>query len=170
MTGRMKLENEIGLARRSRVPVLISAPPDRALAVAHAIADGVQGQMPVVECDGASIVDAAQRRELAATEDEVVMIVREVHMLSDFEQAGLMQLLDAGAGIGRRRIITTSSASLYDRVEQGKFNETLFYRLNAIHIMSEGGSDGLTLKNASQAEGPGGTYWRAPGNLSAPVC
>jgi Sigma-54 interaction domain len=170
MTGSMKLENEIGLARRSRVPVLISAPADRALAVAEAIVSGVPGKTPpVVMCDGPTIVDAARGecRE-SGTEDEVVMIVREVQNLSEFEQAGLMQLLDQGAGVGRRRIIATSSASLFDRVGQGTFNETLFYRLNAIHIISDAGSDGLKIK-PRRSEDSGGPFWGV-GNQAAPGC
>lgn len=173
MTGSTKLEHEIGLARRSRVPVLISAPTDRALAVAEAIVAGVPGKTPpVVMCDGASIVDAARsnRRDNGetGTEDEVVMIVSEVHMLSELEQAGLMQLLDQTAGVGRRRIIATSSASLFDRVGEGTFNETLFYRLNAIHIISDAGSDGLKTK-PRRSEESSGPFWGV-GNQSAPGC
>jgi DNA-binding NtrC family response regulator len=32
-------------------------------------------------------------------------------------------------------VATTSSVSLFDRVRQGAFDERLFRRLNAIHIM-----------------------------------
>ena len=96
------------------------------------------------------------------------MIVREVHMLSEYEQAGLMQLLDQGAGGSRRRIIATSSASLFDRVGEGTFNETLFYRLNAIHIISDSGSDGLKIKPRRSDES-GGPFWGV-GNQCAPGC
>jgi hypothetical protein len=167
----MKLESEIGLARRSRVPVLISAPPDRAMAVAHAIATGVQGHTPpVVMCDGAAIVSAARdRRGRGKSDDEMVMIVSEVHTLSGFEQAGLSQLLADGAGVGRRRIIATSSASLLDHVEQGTFDETLFYRLNAIHIISDLCSD-LSDNTPSSPQGPGGPGWGGPGTYSTMPC
>ena len=110
MTELRNHEGEIGLARRYPVSVLITAPADRALAIANAIS-----------ADGKALV------------------VQEINGLSDAEQLALMTLLDADAGGegGRRRIIATTSTSLFDRVQSGTFLEDLFYRLNVIHIVGD---------------------------------
>ena len=139
MTGPIGPELDIKLARRSRVPVLITATPDRAFAVAHAIAAGGRKKRPrIVMCDGAAIVSEAleERREQGATNGEVVLFVREVQTFNDTEQAALMLLLFDGDDVGKRRIISTSSVCLLDLVRRGTFNAMLFYRLNAIHIVS----------------------------------
>jgi hypothetical protein len=135
----MQLETEIGLARRSRLPVLITAPLDSALKVAEAIvAGGKEERRAVLICDGAAIVDAARddRTEGRPAGEDVVLLVREVHALSEAEQAALMQLLMEPEASAHRRIITTSSVCLFNRVEQGRFDATLFYRLNTIHIIT----------------------------------
>jgi len=141
--GPIKPEADITLATRFPVPVLITAPPDRAIAVAHAIAAGSKRKRPqLVMCDGAAIVTAAleEPRARRKTDGEVVLVVREVHALTDTEQAALMLLLFDGEKIGRR-IISTSSVCLLDRVRRGAFDAVLFYRLNTIHIMSPSSSD-----------------------------
>ena len=99
-------EQEIELARQFPFPVLITAPPDRALAIATAIADD---------------------------EDTLVW---DVDAFSDVQQAGLMRLLETESRERRRRVIATSSKSLLDLVRDGSFLEPLFYRLNVIHIVS----------------------------------
>jgi Sigma-54 interaction domain len=138
----MKLQADIELARQSRVPVLITAPLDGALAVAHAIvAGGNKATPPVKVFDGAALVSAARgdRREDKTIGDDVVLVVQEVYALSHTEQAALAQLLFAGAG--KRRVIVTSSVCLLNRVKHGAFDARLFYRLNAIHIVSHSCSD-----------------------------
>ena len=99
-------EQEIELARQCSFPVLITAPPDRALAIAGAIAD----------------------------DDDIV--VWDVDAFSDRRQAALMRLLETESSDRRRRVIATSSTSLLDLVKNGSFLESLFYRLNIIHIVS----------------------------------
>jgi hypothetical protein len=146
MTGLMNLETDIGLAKQYRLPVLITAPADRALPVAREIAAGGKKnkkRLPVVMFDGAAIVSAAlgDGRANGTATDDVVLVVREVHALSDTEQAALMLLLYDGEEGRHRRIIATSSVCLFDRVARGAFNAKLFYRLNAIHIVSHSCSD-----------------------------
>ena len=131
-----QVETDIGLAMRCRVPVLITAQADRALAVARAIATGGNTPRSLTVCDGAIIVDAARHGwpDHATIGDERVIVVHEVQALNDVEQAALLQLLDAADVSGFPRILATSSASLFDHVRAGQFNEGLFYRLNVVHI------------------------------------
>ena len=139
------LESDIGLARSFPVSVLITAPPDSAMKIAHAIAEGHGRPTPgLVMFDGAALLDPANRRmwERGATDDDADLVIREVHALSAVEQAALMKLLDAAYETGRRRIIATSSASVFDRVEQGTFMAALFYRLNLVHIVSDPCAEG----------------------------
>jgi len=135
MTG-FEVETDIGLATRCLVPVLITAQPDRALAVAQAIADGGGKKTALTMCHGADIVSAARQepREHRTSQNEAVLVVQEVQGLSDTEQAALLQLLGARDPVGYPRVVATSSACLFDRVRQGTFDATLFYRLNVVHI------------------------------------
>jgi len=144
MTGPIDLETDIRLARRYRVPVLISAPPEHALAVAASIAarsDEDQTTSRMVMWNGAAIVSAALDRPAhRMTNDEEVVLLPEVHTLSDTEQVALMLLCDENQ-TEQRQIIASSSICLFGCVSQGKFNAGLFYRLNHIHIVSDSGGD-----------------------------
>ena len=144
MTELRNHEGEIGLARRYPVSVLITAPADRALEIASAIADENEtGRPRLVLFDGAAILDPANRRcwEEAPGDCED-LVVREVNGLSEAEQLALMKLLETEAEWGRRRIIATTSTSLFERVQTGAFLEDLFYRLNVIHIVGDSFSEG----------------------------
>jgi hypothetical protein len=175
MTEPVKLETDIRLARQSRVPVLITAPPDRALALARAIAAGKKNRKktpPLVVCDGAAIVRAAlgDRRENGMTDDDVVLVVREVHELSDTEQSALMLLFFNGEELGNRRIIATSSVCLLNRVARGTFNEGLFYRLNAIHIVGHSCSDRARVPKPCCSEEADDSSWGLQETRSLPIC
>ena len=146
MTGLIDLLADVELATHYPVPVLITAPRDHAFAVALAIASGGKekrkppnvAMFDVAMFDGTAIVRAAlDRRANERTSDEEVLVIREVQALNSAEQAALMRLLDDEEARERRRIIATSSVCLFDRVGQGTFDARLFYRLNAIHIMSQ---------------------------------
>jgi transcriptional regulator of acetoin/glycerol metabolism len=137
-------EGDMALARRYPVSVLITAPPDRALAIAKKIADDDGSGSRLVMFDGAAILDPAnwRRWDEAGTSDDEDLVVRDVQGLSEAEQAALLKLLDTETELGCRRIIATSSASLFDRVRNGTFLGRLFYRLNVIHIVSDSLSEG----------------------------
>ena len=171
MTGLTMMETEIELARQSRVPVLITAPPDRALDIAEAIAAGSKrGTFRMEMCDAAGIASAARgdRWEDGTTDHGTTMVVPEVHAFNEHEQAALMQLLKAGEAARHRRIITTSSACLFDRVRRGTFNETLFYRLNIIHIVGQSCSDRAEATRPCCSEEAGGCSWESGESLSPP--
>ena len=140
MTERTTFEMDISIARQWQCPVLITAPVEDALAVAHVIADGGDKEeptLPMVMWNGAAIATTATGdRGVGTTSDEAVLVVQEVHTLSDAEQAALLSFYDSSEEIRRQRIIVTSSVCLFDRVKEGTFNASLFYRLNAIHLVS----------------------------------
>jgi hypothetical protein len=156
MAQRTTLEMDISIARQWQCPVLITAPIEDALAVAHVIADGDGNggpTRPMVMWNGAAIVDAATGdRSAGTTSDEAVLVVPEVHTLSDAEQAALLSFYDSSDEIRRRRLIATSSVCLFDRVKQGNFNARLFYRLNGIHLVSDSYRDRANAANPCGGE------------------
>ena len=155
MRERTTLEMDISIARQWQCSVLITAPLDNALAVAHVIAadDKAETTRPMVIWNGAAIVNAVTGgRNGGTTSDEVVVVVPEVHTLSDAEQAALLSFYDSPEKIRCRRLIATSSVCLFDRVKQGTFNARLFYRLNGIHLVSRLCGDGANDANSCCGE------------------
>ena len=129
--------NDIELAIRSTVAVLITAPPVHALSIARVIADERGWSSDLLVCDFGS---ARHERRLELDEQPPlqrarILLLREVHDLTPTQQARLMELLESDSVPGRRpRIIASSSVSLWNRVQEGAFDERLYYRLNAIHL------------------------------------
>jgi hypothetical protein len=131
------LPNDLRIAVASDVPVLISGPWWRTLALACRIADqgprGFGAGLRICNVGvGDSLVAAFGGRDSA---DGASVVIREVQMLSDSEQAALTNLI-----VDRRRsisqhIIATSSIELHNRVRAGRFDERLFLLLSAIHII-----------------------------------
>lgn len=143
-----EIEHDVEIAARSRVPVLITAPPERALRIARDIAsrgaqEGQPGSENMQVCDtaaGDDIIAALAENQLKASMGggTTTFLLQEVHMLSEIEQEAIMKLLDTRPSRPideMPRIITTSSVSLFDRVQQGTFDAKLFHRLNVIHIV-----------------------------------
>lgn len=135
---------EIRLAARFDGPVLISASPDEALAIARRIASGHRGKGPaeVLVCDPmagddvpAAIAAARSRRSGTRT----ILLFREVHALTAADQAAVMEALTLARLEPERypgRIIASSSIDLHERVERGYYDSRLYYRLNQIHILA----------------------------------
>jgi DNA-binding NtrC family response regulator len=68
------------------------------------------------------------------------ILLEEVWKLSPEQQARLLDALDdparnRGPRRLRARVIASSSIPLLDRVLDGTFNDRLFYRLNAVHLV-----------------------------------
>ena len=124
MTATVRLQSEIELARHARVPVLISASHASARALVLAITERLT---PGGDAD---------------------LVVWEVHALTEVQQAALLKTIVDGELTGRLRVIATSSACLLDLVSRGTFSETLFYRLNAIHIVTD------SCREVGEARGP----------------
>jgi hypothetical protein len=138
-----QLALDIHVAAKTKVPVLISAPPDCAENVARAIAAfaGAWKADDIVLCDcagggdlGTAIARAHSTR--GRHPSDVILLLREVHALGAADQEAVANLIAAGhAGRGAPRIISTCSVSLFDRAREGTFDQQLFYSLNALHIV-----------------------------------
>ncbi len=141
-------EIDLNLAARSDGPVLITARPTDALAIARLIAAVGRGACPVevVTCDHAEGDDVlaamADARLSPPSECErPILLLREVHALTSSEQATVMTRLaerQLRPFEQTARILASSSIDLFDCVERGTFDEQLFYRLNRIHIVGRG--------------------------------
>jgi hypothetical protein len=140
VTDLRKHESELQLARRLMVSVLITAPPDCALEIASAIAgEDDSGRARMLILNGPALLDPASwdRRNDAYIAADADLVIRDVDHLTLAEQAALLWQLETESADAPRRIIATSSASLFDRVQDGTFLDSLFYRLNVIHIVSD---------------------------------
>ena len=145
MTELTKHESELQLARLNKVSVLITARPDSALEIASAIAgEDDSGRARMLILDGPTLLDPASwnRRKDAYIAADADLVIRDVDYLTLAEQAALLSQLETESADGTRRIIATSSASLFDRVQDGTFLDSLFYRLNVIHIVSDSCPEG----------------------------
>jgi hypothetical protein len=131
-------EADIRLARSSDGHVLISASPERALAVAKRIGTdatraGAVARLEV--CDvalGQDVLTAVA--QTAGANRPSILLLREVHTLSAGQQCALKRLL-IGPRARASRLVASSSVSLFDRVREGAFDADLFYCLNTIHIV-----------------------------------
>lgn len=140
-----QLENDLAIAACTRVPVLITAPPDCAFAIARVIADrsGATGSAALQILDTAAgdaflmaLTDESLRAAAAA--GTTTLMLPEVQNLSRIEQKRLRDVLDrrrSWSDAATPRLITTSSVSLFERVQQRTFDARLFNRLNLIHIV-----------------------------------
>lgn len=139
------LEEDIGCAARSHVPVLITGDPDEGREIACAIdrrSPAPKGRVEVVDCRQ----NGAFGRVMASTPGTAgasnghrssILLLQEVHALSLEEQAEFEDRLEE-LRVSRRngvRIIASSSAPLFERVLEGSFDERLYYRLNVIHMV-----------------------------------
>lgn len=132
-------ENDIALAARAQVPVLVTA---NTLALARRVACAIQRRLEprrtrvaVLDC---AVVDEALVELLNKHPGSVVL--ENVASLGDRAQANLLGFLEQRSGslsAGSEvhpHIISTALPNLYSSVKAGKFREALFYRLNVIHI------------------------------------
>jgi DNA-binding NtrC family response regulator len=139
------LEEDIGCAARSDVPVLITGEPHEGREIACAIDRRSPHPRGVVE-----VVDCRQRGALGRVltlappgnplgSRTAILLLQEVHALTLHEQAQVDSRL-AEMRTGRRserfRIMASSSTPLFDRVREGAFDERLYYRLAVIHLVT----------------------------------
>ena len=137
-------EIDIKLAARIDGPVLITATPDDALAIARLIGSARRDcHVEVVTCDPANGEDvvaamADARLRPRTGSEKRILLLREVHTLTPSDQAALMdrlaerqlEPLEQSA-----RILASSAAHLFEYVVRGSFDERLFYCLNGMHII-----------------------------------
>jgi Sigma-54 interaction domain len=139
-----EFEPDLRIAAAHNVCVLIAAHRDLALRVARDIAnrDRTRSGMRVVDCDAldphavrAAVTDSFLP-EAQAAGGCGTLLLREVHALDPQTQSVLADLLasEKVIGGGGPRVIASTSASLFDRVQSGQFDDLLFYRLNTIYM------------------------------------
>jgi hypothetical protein len=138
-------EPDLQLAAARDVCVLIAADPDLALKVARDIADRDRRKragIRVLDCD--ALDPLATRVALSETLLHPIkpahacgtLLLREVHALNRQNQTMLADLLALSSPATNEapRVIASSSTSLFDRVQNGQFDDRLFYRLNMIYM------------------------------------
>jgi hypothetical protein len=123
-----QLALDIQVAARTRVPVLISAPPDCAVKVARAIAAFTDApkasEVVVCDCAGGDDLGAAVAQSVRGRgPSDVILLLREVQSLGAADQAAVADLVTAcHAGRNGPRIISTCYESHFDRVREGAFD------------------------------------------------
>jgi hypothetical protein len=124
------------LAMWSTCTVLITAAADDAVGVAMRIAEHCGAGERIRVCDARDGNPWVPAETADTHERPAVLLVREVHALTPPQQASLLQVLEGADQRARTpRIIASSSVSLFKRVEQGLFDERLFYHLNILHLV-----------------------------------
>ena len=132
------LEIDIELAARQTMPVLITARPAYAAKIVQAIAVRSHRNVIPVAPDAPpgthdAITALADNRLTLWTARGAILWLKDVHGLTPGQQESVLHILrDAPAGY---RIVGSTELDLYDLVTLQRFNATLFYRLNAIHIV-----------------------------------
>jgi DNA-binding NtrC family response regulator len=141
-----RFEDEIRCAARSDVPVLITGDPEEGREIACAIdrrSRTPRGTVEVVDCRqrGAFtrvMSDAPFSRPSQKGARAPILLLQEVYALSPNEQAeidGRLAELRASSRAAAPRIMASSSSPLFERVQEGSFDERLYYRLNVIHMV-----------------------------------
>jgi transcriptional regulator of aromatic amino acid metabolism len=134
-------EEDISLAARVDVPVLISGPAAACQELACELdrrSTSPVGTVEVIDCRSENALRGlAPEEERSAPSDARILLLQEVHALSPDDQLRLTRELDpeGRATWAGKRILASSSVPLFDRVVDQLFDENLFYRLNVIHIV-----------------------------------
>jgi DNA-binding NtrC family response regulator len=136
------LGEDIRCAARSDVTVLISGAPDQCREIACAIdrqSSTPRGSVEVIDCrQRGAFTRALSLAPRWPAERTSILLLQEVHALSRNEQTEIdsrlaeIKTFARNAGI---RIVASSSAPLFERVQNGAFDARLFYRLNVIHMV-----------------------------------
>lgn len=127
---------DLDLAARVDLPVLISAPAGRALQLARAVVDGIDGARwadVVVVRPRDAVWPTVRAAASPARSRTRTVVLKDVDGFDAAEQATLLRVLTERR-TSSLRVIATTSEPLFERVATGEFDEQLFYRLNAIHI------------------------------------
>ena len=155
------VEEDLQLAAAVDVPVLISGPPDASSEIACEIdrrSGAPRRTVEVIDCRQGDAIAVLQSRTLeqmsrGRIRGTKILLLQEVHALSLADQALLVRRLDFARPVrGRRgiRILASSSVPLFERVVDQLFDESLFYRLNVIHIVVPSDFCGEPERNQSE--------------------
>jgi transcriptional regulator of acetoin/glycerol metabolism len=134
-------EEDISLAALVDVPVLITGPAAACRELACELdrrSASPVGAVEVIDCQAENALGALEPEQESPEPDEAkILLLQEVHALSPGDQLRLTRQLEhlSQTACSGRRILASSSISLFDRVVDQLFNEDLYYRLNVIHIV-----------------------------------
>jgi transcriptional regulator of acetoin/glycerol metabolism len=138
-------DEELQLAASVGVPVLISGSPAASREIACELdrrSSSPAGSVEVVDCRRQGAIAALRSTTGRGTKRcdagrAKILLFQEVHALSPGDQALLARQLERQRVRSNPvvRILASSSVPLFDRVVDQLFNESLFYRLNVIHIV-----------------------------------
>jgi hypothetical protein len=117
--------SDMTIARATRANLLVAGPDHLVSNVVNLVAPETRSDVTIQARDGRLQLPPAASRP-------ATVVIRDVDELSAVEQRRLLEWLDAAHT--RTQVISTSSVPLLPRVEERRFNETLFYRLNTIYI------------------------------------
>lgn len=135
------LEDDVCCAVLTDVPVLITAAPEMAEVIAHQIhrlGPFRDLTFTVIDCDGAerevgAVLSAALLGGEGRGAYPGTVLLKNVGGLSGALQERLYAWLPGGSV----RILSSARENLRDMVRLGLFDDSLFYRLNLIHIVVE---------------------------------
>ena len=138
-------DNDVAIAVRRAVPVLVTASPERAVAIVRAIAARAGVAIhDIVTCDiaaGANVLASIAACDPNGSPGRSrVLWLKDVHLLTPFQQAALANALSDPAGYVRaraRHIVASTDVDLFERIGARTFDRRLFYCLNTVHIMAD---------------------------------
>jgi hypothetical protein len=113
---------DLQLVLRQRTNLLLIADPTEARAVVELLLTPEEGA--ISWCPGQPLELLPLGREKAT------LVLHDVDQLTLGAQAALVNWLDQN--VGKIRVLSTTTAPLWPRVQNGSFNEVLFYRLNIV--------------------------------------
>lgn len=136
-------EEDVEVAARHDVPVLLSAGPAESQEIACHLSRNSRSPRPwvrIVDCRQPEAAGAV--RSLTGTDYggdcPEILLLQEVWALSHADQSALETQLEEALlhreACPQVRILASSSVPLYEQVVQQAFHERLYYLLNMIHI------------------------------------
>jgi hypothetical protein len=129
---------ELIVAQRAPVCILITASREAAWETARKIARGTGSGLSWIDCDRTDpdeMADLLRQHVVSPPVSDRILFLREIQVLDRGNQKLLNELIATQQPPRNRpRLIASASLSLYEWVCAGLFEETLFYKLNAVHI------------------------------------
>ena len=137
-----RLDLDVIAASSANVCILISGPgsPQGVARRIHGLTRARQGRFLAVDCGWAEALLEQQLFQAIRPGSSGTVFLEEIGRLSPELQDRLLQTLDAppdprGPRAPRARVMASTSEALVQRALEGSFNDRLFYRLNAIHVV-----------------------------------
>jgi transcriptional regulator of acetoin/glycerol metabolism len=132
-------EADLACAERCTLPVLVTGSPEFARTVTARLHAATGGSLHVIRCHAPAEeveerLDAVLGRPPSTGTRDTVLLER-----IDALPPGLQRKLGGYIASSAARIVSTTESDLRALCEAGRFDDTTFYRLNAVHITSGNG-------------------------------